>query len=102
MRTKACNILLVLLQTEEIYWSKLSSESIKIPSKVSFELVLIEASPIDTSGWVLEIKNKWHFPRLALKRLYWNQCKKLLETDFSSEINVWVSLAQEYGVVSSA
>ena len=49
MRTKACNILLVLLQTEEIYWSKLSSESIKIPSKVSFALVLIEASPIDTS-----------------------------------------------------
>ena len=43
---------------EEIGWSKLRSESIKIPSKVSFVLVLIEASPIDTSVGVLELKSK--------------------------------------------
>ena len=49
IRPKACNFWLALLQMEEIYWSKLSPESIKIPSKVSFALVLIEASPIDTS-----------------------------------------------------
>ena len=49
MRPKACNFLQALVQMEEISWSKLSSESIKIPSKVSFALVLIEASPIDTS-----------------------------------------------------
>ena len=49
MRPKALNFWLALLQMEEIYWSKLSSESIKIPNKVSFALVLIEASPIDTS-----------------------------------------------------
>ena len=58
MRPKACNFLLALLQMEEICWSKLSSESIKIPSKVSFVLVLIEASPIDTSVGVLELKSK--------------------------------------------
>ena len=58
MRTKACNFLLALLQLEEICWSKLSSESIKIPSKVSFVIVLIEASPIDTSVGVLEFKGK--------------------------------------------
>ena len=52
---------------EEICWSKLSSESITIPSKVSFVVVLIEASPIDTLVGVLELKNKCHFPRLALK-----------------------------------
>ena len=67
MRPKACNFLLALLQMEEICWSKLSSESIKIPSKVSFVLVLIEASPIDTSVRVLELKSKWHFPGLALR-----------------------------------
>ena len=58
MRPKACNFLLALRQMEEICWSKLSSESIKIPSKVSFVLVLIEASPIDTAVRVLELKSK--------------------------------------------
>ena len=67
MRPKACNFLLALLQMEETCWSKLSSESIKIPSKVSFVLVLIEASSIDISVGVLELNNKLHFPRLALR-----------------------------------
>ena len=58
MRPRACNFLLTLLQTEEICWSKLSSESIKIPSKVSVVLVLIEVSPIDTSVGFLELKSK--------------------------------------------
>ena len=58
MRPRACNFFLALLQMEEICWSKLSSESIKIPSKVSFVLVLIEASPIDTSVRVLKLKSK--------------------------------------------
>ena len=58
MRPRACNFLLALLQIEELCWSKLSSESIKIPSKVSFGLVLIEVSPIDTSFRVLELKSK--------------------------------------------
>ena len=57
MRPKALNFWLALLQMEEIYWSKLSSESIKIPSKVSFALVLFEASPIHTSVGVLELKS---------------------------------------------
>ena len=67
MRPKACNFLLALLQMEEICWSKLSSESIKIPSKVSFVLALIEPSPVDTSVGVLELKSKWHFPGLTLR-----------------------------------
>ena len=55
MRPRKCNILLALLQMVEICWSKLSSESIKIPSKVSFVLVVSEASPIDASVGVLEL-----------------------------------------------
>ena len=62
MQPRACDFLLALLQMEETCWSKLSSESVKIPSKVSFVLVLSEASPIDTSVGVLELKSKWHFP----------------------------------------
>ena len=58
MRPKACNFLLTLLQMEEMCWSKLSSESIKIPSKVSFVLVLSEPSRLDTSVGVLELKSK--------------------------------------------
>ena len=67
VRHRACNFLLALLQKEETCRSKLSSESISIPSKVSFVLVASEASPIDTSVGVLELKSKWHFPGLALR-----------------------------------
>ena len=41
-RPKACNFLLALLKMEEKYWSKLSCESIKVPSKVSLVLVVSE------------------------------------------------------------
>ena len=58
MRPKACNFLLALLQMEEICWSKLSSESIKVPSKASFVLVASEGLPVDTSVGVLELKSK--------------------------------------------
>ena len=58
MCPRACNFLLVLLQMEEKCWSKLNSESIKILSKVSFVLVKSEASLIDTSVGVLELKSK--------------------------------------------
>ena len=59
MHPRACsNFLLALLQMEETCWSKLSNESIKIPGQVSFVLVLSEASPIDTSVGVLELKSK--------------------------------------------
>ena len=58
MRPRACNFLLASLQMEEICWSKLSSESIKIPSKISFVLVVSEASPMDTSVRVLKLKSK--------------------------------------------
>ena len=44
----ASNLLLVLLQMEERCWSKLSSESILIPSKVSAVLVVCKTSSIDT------------------------------------------------------
>ena len=58
MRPQAYHFLLALLEMEEICWSKLSCYSIKIPSKVSFVLILIEASPIDTSVGVLELNSK--------------------------------------------
>ena len=58
MHPTACSFLLALLQMEETCWSKASSESIKVPSKVSFALVVSEASPIDTSIGVLELKSK--------------------------------------------
>ena len=58
MCPRACNFLLALLQMRETRWSKLSSESIKIPSKISFVLILSEASPTDTLVEVLELKRK--------------------------------------------
>ena len=58
MHPRTCNFLLALLQKEETCWSKLSFESIKTPSKVSFVQAVCEASPIDTSVGVLELKCK--------------------------------------------
>ena len=49
MRFRVCNFLLALLQGEETCSSKLNFESIIIPSRVSFVIVVIEASPRDTS-----------------------------------------------------
>ena len=56
MRPRAFNFLLALLQMEEACWTKMSFESIKIPSKVSFELVVREASPTDTPVGALDLK----------------------------------------------
>ena len=47
VRRRICNFLLALLQTEERCWSKLSSESIMIPSKISVVFVVSDTSPID-------------------------------------------------------
>ena len=58
MPPRAYNFLLALLQMEETCWSKLSTESIKVPSNVSFVLFVSEASPIDTSVGVLELKSE--------------------------------------------
>ena len=67
MRPSACNFLLALLQMEEICSSKLRSESVVTPSKVSLVFVLIGALHIDTLKGVVELKSKYHFPRLALR-----------------------------------
>ena len=53
MCPRACNFLLALLEMEEKCQSKLSSKSIKIPSKVSFVLAVSEESPTDKSVGVL-------------------------------------------------
>ena len=53
MCPRACNFLLALLEMEEKCQSKLSSKSIKIPSKVSFVLAVSEVSPTDKSVGVL-------------------------------------------------
>ena len=59
MRPRACNFLLALLQIEERCWSKLSSESVMIPRKVSVVLVVSETSPIDILIGVFELRSKW-------------------------------------------
>ena len=48
----------------------------------------MEISPIDTSVEVVELKGKWHFPELALRGLYWNKEKSLLEIIYNSKITV--------------
>ena len=58
MRIRAYNFLLALLQMEKRCWSKLSSESIVFPSKVSIVLVVSETSPIDTLKGVFVLRSK--------------------------------------------
>ena len=73
-----------------------------IPSKDSFVLAVIETSPTDTSIRVVELKSKWNFPGLALRWLYVNQWKRLLEISSNAEVIVWVPAAWEYVIVKSA
>ena len=73
-----------------------------IPSKDSFVLAVIETSPTDTSIGVVELKSKWNFPGLALRWLYVNQWKRLLEISSNSEVIVWVPAAREYVIAKSA
>ena len=58
MRPRACNFLLALLQMEETEMEGFFCASFKF---------LSEASPIDTSVGVLELKSKLHFPDLTLR-----------------------------------
>ena len=58
IRSRVCNVLLALLQMKETCCSKLSSESIKILSNVSFVQGVSEASPIYTLLAVLELRSK--------------------------------------------
>ena len=58
MRPSGCNFLIAH------YEIKNHAESITIPSKVSFVLVLIEASPI------VELTSEWHFSRLDFTWIY--------------------------------
>ena len=81
IRPRTCNLLLALLQMEETCWSKLSSVSIKIPSKVSFLLVVSEASPIDTSVGVLELTSKRH-SRIGFKMIILDPVKKFVRDKF--------------------
>ena len=58
---------------EERCWSKLSSESFIIPSKVSVVLVVSDTSPIETLIGVFVLRSEWLLPGLALRWLYSNQ-----------------------------
>ena len=69
---RVCNFLLALLKTEERCLSKLSSESIMIPSKISVVLVS-KTSPIDPLTEVFVLSSKWLLTGLALRWLYSNQ-----------------------------
>ena len=82
MRPRAFNFLLALLQMEEACWTKMSFESIKIPSKVSFELVVREASPTDTPVGALDLKSKRHFRGLALKMIILEPVKRFVRHKF--------------------
>ena len=67
MLSRACNFSLALLQVEKTCWSKLGSEPMNIPSKVSLVVVVNEASLTDRSAGVLELKSKLHFLGLYLR-----------------------------------
>ena len=62
MRPRACSFLLALLHMKERCWSRLSFESIMIPSKVSFVLAVSEYLPIDTLIEVFVLRIKWLLP----------------------------------------
>ena len=100
--SNALIFLLILLHMEFRWFSKLSSESMMIPTKVSAVLEGIIFPLIHNTWWVLELSNKWHFPGWVLIRLLSNQLKTFAEVTCNSELTVGMPVAVEQGVVSSA
>ena len=77
MHPRACNFLLALLQMEDRCWSKLSSESIIIPSKVLVVLVVSEMSPIDILIGIFVLRSKW----VAFKVVVFKPIKKFISSN---------------------
>ena len=73
-----------------------------IPSNFLVKLDSTKALAKQVFFWVLELKRRGLFLRLAFMWLLLNHVKNLPAVICNSELNVLISTAQAYGVASSA
>ena len=81
---------------------RVNSESIVTPSHFSWELAAREIPSTETISGFLELSKIWDFPGLAFKWLFLNQRKSLVAEACTSNGRLGMSVAHEFGVVSSA
>ena len=84
-----------------MWFSNFDSESIITPSNFSWELAAIEIPSTETISGFLELSKIWDFPGLAFKWLFLNQRKSLVAEACNSSATLGMSVAHEYGGVSS-
>ena len=84
-----------------MWLSNLNYESIVTPSNISWELAAIGIPSIEIISSLLVLSKKWDFPALAFKWLFLNQRKSLVAETYTPNGRLGMSVAHEYGVVSS-
>ena len=85
-----------------MWFSDFNFESIITPSNFSWELAVRGDPSTETISGFLELSKIWDFPGLAFKWLFLNQWKSLVAETYNSNATLVMSVAHEYGVVSSA
>ena len=85
-----------------MWFSNFNSESVITPSNFSWELAAIEIPSTETISGFLELSKISDFPGLAFKWLFSNQRKSLVAEACNYKDALGMSVAHEYGVVSSA
>ena len=82
--------------------SNFNSESLVTPSNFSLELAARGIPSIETISGLLVLSKIWDFPGLVFKWLFLNQRKSLVAEACTSNGRLGMSVAHEFGVVSSA
>ena len=83
-------------------FSNFNSESIVTPSNFSRELAARGILPIETTSGLMVLSKIWGFPALAFKWLFLNQRKSLVAEACTSNGRLGMSVAHEFGALSSA
>ena len=95
-------MLLTLRHSSVMSFSNFNSECIITPSNFSWELAAKDIPSTETILGFLGLSKILDLPGLAFKWLFLNQRKSLVAEACNSYATLGMSVAHEYGVVSSA
>ena len=85
-----------------MWFSNFNYESIVTPSNFLWELAARGIPSIETISGLLVLSKIWDFPWLAFKWLFLNQQKSLVAEACTSNGRLGMSVAHEFGALSSA
>ena len=83
-------------------FSSFNTESVVTPSNLLWELAAKGIPLLEIISGFLVLSKTWDFPGLALKCFFLDQRESLVAEGCNSDSKLGISVAHEYGVVSSA